>query len=518
MEKSISLKKFFLFFVLFLVFSNCAAQNKVFDFVKLNAYIEEVYQKWEIPGMAIAIVKDDKIVFAKGYGIRKYGKKDKVDENTLFQIASNTKAFTASALSILVDEGKIKWDDKVVDYLPYFELYNSYVTSEMTIRDLLSHHSGLKTFSGDLLWYGTNYDREEIVKRAKYLEPVYGFRTTFGYSNIMYLAAGLVIEKVTGEKWEDYIEKHFFVPLNMKSSYTSIKQFKKNDNLAMPHEVVMGEKPIVMQYLSWDNIAPAGSIISSVSDMAQWLRLQLNNGVYEEDTILSEEQIWEMRSPQTIINIESWSANYWKSKHFDAYCMGLETFDYYGTKILEHGGGADGMISQTCFVPEEGFGFVILTNSINYLPSALEYYILDMYFADNKTDWSSFYLNFFNYSKIENKNREAEEENLRDKTTSPTLALSEYCGTYTGDMYGDVKVVLDNKKLVVNFVHSNIFTGDLTHWQNDTFKIVLRNIVNLPYGKVYFTLDNKNKVSEMKIDIPNPDFDFTEIKLLKVDK
>jgi len=517
MKKAYKIQKFFLVFILFLVFSECNyAQNKTFDFKKLDSYIETKFKEWEVPGMAVAIVKDDKIVFANGYGIREFGKKEKVDKNTLFQIASNSKSFTSAALSILVDEEKIKWDDKVVDYLPYFELYDDYVTSQFTIRDLLSHHSGLATFSGDLLWYGTTYTREEIIKRAKFLEPVCGFRTDFGYSNIMYLAAGQIIEVVTGQKWEDYIQSHFLTPLKMTSTHTSISQFTETDNLAMPHEVKMGEKPIVLEYLSWDNIAPAGSIISSVADMSQWLRLHLNNGVYEKDTILSEEQIWEMRSPQTIIDVDSWEEKYWESKHFAAYCLGWETFDYHGVKILEHGGGADGMISKTVLVPEENFGFVILTNSINYLPTALEYYILDMYFAEKETDWSSFYLNFFKYSASEKIRKEAEEENLRDKTTKPTLDLKEYCGKYTGDMYGDIEVVMENNKLVVNFPKSTIFTGDLTHWENDTFKIVLRNVVNLPSGKVNFIIEN-NKVTEMKIDIPNPDFDFTEIKLKKVD-
>lgn len=532
--------KFFQFFFIisFLTFhiESIYSQVSDLDLDELNDYIEKSYQNWEIPGMAISIVKDGEVLFSKGYGIKEFGKEDAVDKNTLFAIASNTKAFTSGALSILVEEGKIDWDDKVVDYLPYFQLYDEYVTKQMTIRDLLCHRSGLETFSGDLLWYGTSYTREEIIERAKYLEPVYGFRSHYGYSNIMFLAAGQIIEVVTGIKWEDYIQEKFLTPLKMTSTYTSINQFKykseikkeyikKSDNItstifeydeniAMPHEVKLGENPIVLNYLSWDNIAPAGALISSVSDMSNWLIMQLNNGIFEGDTILSEEQIWEMRSPQTIENIASWSPKYWPSKHFEAYGLGWSMFDYHGKKIINHGGGADGMISITVLVPEENLGFVILTNSINYLPNALMYYILDLYVAENETDWSEFYLNFFRYGQKEDENNAIEDEKNREKNTKTSLDLKDYCGTYSGDLYGDAKIKLENGNLVMYFIPTPMFIGDLTHWENDTFKIVLRNIYNLPYGKVNFIIED-DKVVELKVDIPNPDFDFTELQFLK---
>jgi CubicO group peptidase (beta-lactamase class C family) len=508
----------FLLLSFFSLNSNCVfSQTNKANLDKLDAYIDVAYVNWEIPGMAIAIVKDGKIVFAKGYGIKEYGVEDKVDENTLFAIASNTKSFTTAGLSILVDEGKIKWDDKVIDYLPYFKMYDDYVTKEMTIRDLLCHRSGLETFSGDLLWYGSTYSREEVINRASLLEPAYGFRSHYGYSNIMFLAAGQIIESVTGIKWEDFIQQSFLDPLKMNSTYTSIKQFKKDDNLAMPHHVEIGAKPIVLNYLSWDNIAPAGSVISSVNDMSKWLIFQLNNGINEGDTILSEEVIWEMRSPQTIEEIGSWSSNYWASKHFEAYGLGWSMFDFHGKKIVNHGGGADGMISQTVLIPEENMGFVILTNSINYLPTSLMYYILDMYLDKNDTDWSEFYLNYFKYSKKQEKNEQIKEEDERDKNTKPTIELSEYCGIYTSELYGDADVKLESGKLVMYFIPTPMFIGDLSHWEKDTFKIELRNIYNLPYGKVKFILDENKKVTELQVDIPNPDFDFTELKFYKKD-
>lgn len=249
--------------------------------------------------MAIAIVKDGDVVLAKGYGVRDVNEHGAIDEHTSFAIASNTKAFTVAALAILVDEGKINWDDKVTEYIPWFKLYSPYVTQEMTIRDLLSHRSGLKTFSGDLLWYGTTYSRDEVIKRAQYLEPKYGFREHFGYSNIMYLTAGQIIPAVTGMSWDDFVTERIFEPLGMNRSNTSITYLKGMENVAMPHNNVDG-KEIAISYLNWDNIGLAGSINSNVSDLCNWIKLQLNNGIFNNDTIISRKSINEMRSPNTL--------------------------------------------------------------------------------------------------------------------------------------------------------------------------------------------------------------------------
>ena len=226
---------------------------------KVDQYIQKSKDDWKVPGVAIGIIKNDSLVFAKGYGLRRIDKKDKVDENTLYGIASNSKAFTAAAIAILVDEGKVKWDDPVKKHLPYFELYDPYVSNNMTIRDLLCHRSGLKTFSGDLIWYGSNYSRKEVVQRAKYLKPSYGFRSHYGYSNIMYLTAGLVIEAVSGKTWDEFIKERIFIPLGMNNSNTSESVIVKQDNYAMPH-ITYKEEIIPYNYVKWDNIAPAGAM------------------------------------------------------------------------------------------------------------------------------------------------------------------------------------------------------------------------------------------------------------------
>ena len=229
--------------------------------------------------------------------------KEAVDENTLFAIASNSKSFTSAALAILVDEGKLKWDDKVIDYLSYFKLYDPYVTHSMTIRDLLSHRSGLKTFSGDLIWYGSSHSREEVIRRAGFLKPRYSFRTEFGYSNIMYLAAGQIIPIVCNTSWDDFVKTRFFKPLGMTRTITSVEDIKSMNNVAIPHNNIGGTN-IKVGYMNWDNIGPAGSIISSAKDMSQWLKLHLNDGSLNEKSIVSERT--NKRDAPSACKQESW--------------------------------------------------------------------------------------------------------------------------------------------------------------------------------------------------------------------
>ncbi|KPK84450.1 MAG: hypothetical protein AMS27_09895 [Bacteroides sp. SM23_62_1] len=486
------------------------------DLEKLDEYIENAMNDWQIPGLSIAIVTNDTILHARGFGVRNIDNKDPVNENTLFAIASNTKAFTASSLAILVDNNKITWDDRVKDYLPWFELYDPYVSDEMRIRDLLCHRSGLNTFSGDLLWYGTIYSRKEIIEKARYLTPVFGFRYGYGYSNIMFLTAGEIIPVITDISWDDFLKKSFFDPLNMTRTTTTIRDLEKLGNFAQPHHVdLLKKETSTIPYVNWDNIGPAGSINSSVRDMAQWIRFQLNDGNWNGQQIISEKNIWEMRKIQNFQAQGRITPENRTSWHFRGYGLGWSVRDYSGLIIISHGGGADGMISQVTMIPEEYFGFVILTNSINYLPSALSEYILDTYFEGSSKDWSSIYLDSY-ISQIKNNERE-EEEFARNRVndTKPSLNLHEYTGLYGGDMYGDAEILLKNNQLVIRFIPTPIFTGTLTHWHFDIFRIKLTEIPSLPQGTVQFIINPDGEVEEMKIDIPNPDFDFTELEFRK---
>ena len=484
---------------------------------KLDKYFQTSLTAWNIPGMSIAIVKDDSLVFAKGYGVRDIDTKEAVDENTLFAIASNSKSFTSAALAILVDEGKLKWDDKVIDYLSYFKLYDPYVTHSMTIRDLLSHRSGLKTFSGDLIWYGSSHSREEVIRRAGFLKPKYSFRTEFGYSNIMYLAAGEIIPIICNTSWDDFVKTRFFKPLGMNRTITSVEDIKSMKNVAIPHNNIGGVN-MKVGYMNWDNIGPAGSIISSAKDMSQWLKLHLNDGTLNEKSIIPEEQIREMRHPHVSKRVGAGSESLWPTKHFSAYGLGWDLFDYNGYKVVTHGGGYDGMISQTVMVPALNLGFVVLTNNTNSLPYALMFSVLDEYTKmEEKQDWADLFLEFDKSGKEAEEREAYSNAQKRVPDTRPSMPLGQYVGTYYGEMYGKAEVKQINGKLEVQFLPTSIFYGKLEHWHYDTFTIEMSALPSLKKGKCSFVIDSQGEVEEMRIDIPNPDFDFTELEFKKID-
>ncbi|MFP4469097.1 MAG: serine hydrolase [Bacteroidales bacterium] len=510
-------KKLFLLFALALISAGAFSQDHTAQLHELKTYYENARQDWEVPGLAVAIVKDGEIIFSEGFGVRNIETGDRVTGQTLFPIASNTKAFTAATLAILVDEGKISWDDKVTQYIPWFKLYNPYVTENMTIRDLLTHRSGLATFSGDLLWYGTDYSREEIIRRARHLKPAFGFREQFGYSNILYLTAGEIVPAVTNMSWDNFVEQKIFDPLNMERSITTTGKLDQFDNVATPHTGYQGEV-IPIEYLNWDNIAPAGSIISCVDDVSQWLIMQLNRGIYEGDTIFSSRRSREMWSPNTILGVSEYSERQWPSMFFRSYGLGWSLSNYLGRKVIGHSGGYDGMISYTCLVPEEDLGFVILTNKNSSLYYPLVYKTLDVFLGGEERDWSAFMLEMYrqqdSIAAVERKENEA----ARVKGTSPTLPLEAYTGTYGGQLYGNATVTLEEGQLKLRMLPAEKFQGPLTHWHFNTFEITFPEFPSLPAGTVTFVIDAEGKVEEMKIDVPNPDFDFTELTFMKMDQ
>lgn len=498
---------------------NVRKKGKTDDAARVTE-VDKICQKaltdFNIPGMAVAIVKDGKVIHAKGYGVKDISTGAAVDENSLFAIASNSKAFTAAALAVLVDEGKIKWSDKVRDYLPWFMLYSPYVSEEFTIRDLLCHRSGLATFSGDLIWYGTTWSREEVVKRARYLKPVYGFREAYGYSNIMYLAAGLVVEKVSGQTWDAFIRERFFQPLGMRTATTSVREFTATTNLAMPHNEVNGKNKVI-EYVNWDNIGPAGSINASVSELSRWIMLQLGKGSLDGKKYWSEARTYEMWENLTPKPVGKWQRDNMPSRHFNGYGLGWELMEYGGHKVVSHGGGYDGMISKTVLVPELNLGFVILTNNNNSLPSALGFSILDRFVSkpENK-DWPAIFLQFKKEEELETAVKNAEDEVARAKDSKPSLALDAYVGIYSSPMYGDVEVLKDDRgELQIDFHPTALFKGTLSHWHYDTFRLNWSTQMMLPPGKVTFVLDAEGKVSEIKVLCENPDFDFSELVLMK---
>lgn len=501
-----------LFLVIFVFQALVYSQTLDEKLREIDDYATTVMTTWKGPGMAIAVVKDDKVVMAKGYGLREIGKPDKVDENTLFAIASNTKAFTTAALAILVDEKKIAWNDKVSKYLPDFQMYDPWVTNELTIRDIVSHRVGLDTFSGDLLWYDTTYSTDEMLRRVRYLKPVSSFRSRYGYQNLMYIAAGRIIEKVSGKSWAEFTRERILGPLGMNRTTTSVRDMK--DNFAMPHNESGGTmRALPVGYL--DDAIGAVRLNASVADLSKWLRLQLGRGTFEGKKIFTPEQSWQMWSPHTLQPISEAASKNNPTQHFRAYGLGWGMYDYHGRKILNHSGGLDGMLSFTVLIPEENVGFVVLTN--NESPSFLIMMskIRDVFVNAPKRDWNEEAKTQMAANKTNDEAAAKKIDDARVKDTKPSLALKNYAGTYTSQMYGDVTVAEENGKLVMRLVPAPNFVADLEHWHYDTFQIRWRSSVhyNFPRGFVTFTIDKNGKTDELKIDQPNNDFWFYELDL-----
>ncbi len=506
------MKKIIFFLALFGSYF-CFSQTKE-QLKHLDAYYQKTLNEWHIPGMAIAIVKNDSIIFSKGYGYADIDKKTKVDGNTLFAIASNSKAFTATALAQLVEQGKIKWTDKVIDYLPYFKLYDDYTTNHTTIEDLLCHRNGLKTFSGDLLWFGTDLSQEEIISKQGMLKPTSEFRTKYGYSNIQFIAAGKIIEKITDTTWHDYVKTHFIKPLKMKRTLTSTTQLKSTKNIASPYYYDNG-KTYKLEWVNWDNMAPAGGIISSVNDYAKWMMLNLSKGEFQGKKYYSKSSYINMTTP----HINNKVGDNKQRNHFSGYGLAWDLKDYQGYKIVGHSGGYDGMISRNSLVPEKKLGIVILTNSLNWAPSALANKTFDVLLANdfNGKDWTGDYLKIkekqdsIALAKL-NKN-----EKLRGKLNKHYLANKEYIGVYKDKMYGTVTVSEKNGKLHFTMDRTPIYFADLTHWNDHVFTFQFnKNLSSLPQGKLWFDVNKQGKPSTLHIDVPNFDFYFDEFVFEKI--
>ncbi|MGI9040396.1 MAG: serine hydrolase [Gemmatimonadales bacterium] len=459
-----------------------------------DAYVSRSMAEWKMPGLAIAVVRNDSVVLLKGYGVKRLGAGEPVDERTVFAIGSSSKAFTALGVAMLVDEGKVRWEDPATKYLPGFQLFDPYATRELTVRDLLTHRSGLSR--GDLVWYALDIPRDSILHHVRYLKPTWSLRSHFGYQNLMYLAAGQLTGRLTGKSWDEIMRDRIFRPLGMSSSNTSVNRLDRLPNVAAPHEEVEDTVRAV-PYHNIDNVGPAGSINSNVSDMAQWVRFQLARGKVGGKPLLSAGAFDETHTPQTIVPLEGAWKLMMQDAHFAAYGLGWFLHDYKGRKIVQHGGNIDGMSALVAMMPEEKTGLVILTNlGGNFLTYALMYRVFDAYLKQPPKDWSAELLKGLEeleaQSKVEEKNREAQ----RVKGTSPTLAPQKYAGTYLDSMYGEATVRAERGKLVL---HYGSMTGDLEHWQHDTFRSQWRQ---RHQGKTFITfgLDANSKVKEMEVE------------------
>lgn len=469
--------------VLFFVFlSSQFAAAQQLPLKNLDEYIEKAIKDWNVAGMSIAIVKDDTVVYAKGFGYKNVDEKTPVDEHTLFAIGSTSKAFTAALMGMLVDEEKVSWDDKVTQYLPEFQLYDPYVTREFTIRDLLCHRSGLSR--GDQLWAGSTFSRDEILYRIRFLEPSWSFRSHYGYQNIMFLIAGQLIARVTGKSWDDNVKEKIFSPLGMNETNTSINDFKPGDNAATPHQRTRDS----LRTIPWrdiDNIGPAGSINSNVVDMAKWLRLQLGSGTLEDREFWSTDVQREMHSPQTIT-----SGLRTGLSHFSLYGLGWSLRDYRGKFIASHSGSIDGMNASVGLMPEENLGVVQLSNvNGNPIMSNLMNRIFDAYLGIPEDEWAD--VGQPREPSTQQRQRR-EEEQPPPEGTKPSLPLERYEGTYENKMVGNVKVELKDGKLTMDF--EGYPDAVLEHRHLDTFRYTFQDKHGNSYN-LTFIIDASARVS-----------------------
>lgn len=512
--KIISIPKLNLFIIfIFILFAPQLFSQENKSLKELDAYISKAVNDFGVPGMAVGIIKDGKVIFLKGFGERNTESGALVDEETIFGIASCSKAFTAASLAILVDDGKLNWDDNVIDHLPDFKLYDEYITKDLTIEDLVCHRSGLGTFDGDLLWYGSDYTRKEVVERIQYRENPHRLRESFGYSNLMFIVAGEVIESVSGQIWDEFVTERIFNPLNMESSNTSTSQLNDDMNIAYPH---IEAQPL--EFINYDNCGPAASINTSASNLMNWVELMLNKGIYNDDTIFSQRQYYKLTSPHTLTRAGHGETI--GGTHFSAYGLGWFLSDLRGRKIIQHGGGLPGFHSKVAFIPEDSLGIVIIANELSGLVGAVYNKILDFYLSDpnnpdENRDWATLYLEGTNRNKDREENAKIEKEESRKKGTQPSLTLDEYAGDFKDQMYGNAQINFDNEQLTLILLPTKkLFTGTLEHWEDDIFRFEF-NDPFLPEGFINFEMDENGKVSGFTIDLENPDFHFYKLKFKK---
>jgi len=482
-------------FILSFLFLTCLSAQPSFIKDSLDSYINKGIKDWNIPGLAIVIVKDGKVVVMKGYGVRNLETKEPVDKNTLFMIASNTKLFTATALAQLEYDQKISLDDKITKYFPWFRTYDTITTKLVTIRDMLSHHLGTKTFQGDFNFWNSLYSRDSIMYKMRLLKPVGNFRQTWGYCNSCFLTAGQVIEKVTRKPWEVYVYDSLIEPLGMTLTQTLGNNMGQMPNAASPYSNTFSKKLQLLHYDNIDNMAPAGSIVSSVNDISKWLLMQLDSGRLNGKQIVAWPVIQRTRDMNTIISSRK---NAFLPYHYNGYGLGIFMNDYGGKQVFSHTGGVDGFVTNTCFVPEENLGIAIFTNNDNQsFFEMLRYQILDAYLGLPYKNYSEATVGNFKDSRNELLDK-IDDYKSRLKNKKPPLSINAYTVDYTNPVFGNISIRVIAGDLVIKFSQHNL-TATL-EYMNDNEWLLSYN--NPAYGifPVRFVTD-VNRVESIDIKV-----------------
>lgn len=497
-----------------LLFLSAAFLTHAQDLKAIDKYIEQARNDWKVPGMAVAIVKDGKIVLAKGYGTKEHGKNDPVNEHTQFAIASNTKAFVAASLARLVSEGKLNWKDKVRDYLPYFALYGDYETANTTIEDLLCHRAGLGTFSGDVIWYKSQKTAEQVLKHLRHVPQAYGFRDGYGYSNLMFIAAGEVIRAASGKSWDVYVKDEFFQPLEMKNTVTSISQL--GSNKATPHKPTADRGTIPIAWVNWDNMGAAGGINSTAHDMAQWMIMNMDTGKFKGQSIIPTNQLNLMWTSHNNFVLSDGAKKATPGRTFAGYGLGWSLHDYFGALVVNHGGGYDGMYSKVTMLPEHKLGIVVLTNTMQGIATPLTIYIANQYLKKDMRNWSQEYL--VRDRGIAGHQKDVEERMKKLVLNTPqTILPTDLIGEYFDPMYGKIFISEKDDQLRLTFEEAPALSANLKHWHYDTYLIEWdEEHAWFDFGTVAFMADNNRKVEGLRFDVPNDDIFFHELKPKKL--
>ncbi|MEQ8363472.1 MAG: serine hydrolase [Cyclobacteriaceae bacterium] len=462
--KRISLLLLFCVLSINFVYAQSKALTK--QLKEFDAYVDNARKQWDAVGMAIAVVKDNEVIFKKAYGVKELNTNNAVDNNTLFACASTTKLMTATSMGILVDEGKVNWNDPVIKYLPEFQLYDPYVTREMRVKDLFLHNSGVG--NTDFLWAFMDIPSEEVLERMRLITPSYSFRSSFIYQNIFYLAAGQLIEKVSGKPWEVFVKERIFNPLGMNNTYPTLEA-APDTNRTKPHMKMEG-KNIVIEDMSADAIGPAGSVWSSIDDMSKWTKSMLDSSKYAGGRLVQAKTWEEITKVHTLVpSNEFYPTAQLTKPNFTTYGLGWFQHDYKGKKVNFHTGSLPGSIAIHGQIPEEKIAVYVFGNTDHVeVRHALMYKAFDLFALGGATDWSSDFLKLYTELNLAGEAAQKAQEKKRVANTKPSLPLSAYTGSYQDELLGEVLVAAAGDKLTVNI--NNMHKATLSHWNFDTFK------------------------------------------------
>lgn len=454
--------RFILLQIVIFSFISASGQTNTEKITELDAYIQKGVELWNPPGLAVAVVKDGEIIFTKGYGVTTIGTNKTVDENTLFVCASTTKAFVAAGLAMLVDDGKLNWDDKVLNYLPEFQLKDPYLTREITIRDLLTHRTGIG--NTDYLWSMMTISSDSALYKMRDVEKTYSLRSSFIYQNLMYLAAGKVIETISGETWGAFLKERIFKPLGMNDTYSLLEQIQSIENKADAHYEIDGEITKIEQ-MSADNIGPAGSMWSTANDTGKWIQFLLNKGVKDGKQLISPNNFAELFKPQQIIPANEFYPTQQATKpHWMTYGLGWFQHDYRGKMVQFHTGSLTGMVAIAGMIPEENIGVYVMGNLDHVeLRHAIMYTVFDL-FMDGKItrDWSK------ELHTLYHPDVETSTESSPIKNANPSFKELALLGTYTSEQFGSIIISKKENQLLFNL--NDTLLGSMSHWHYDTYK------------------------------------------------